>query len=162
MGLTIEEISDRLEINDLYSRYVHAADDHDTAALDLIFLPHTTFDWTSTGGGKMTYLEAREGPAFRGDLFPWSFHICTNIRIDLGGDGKSASVKSKTLCPMGRKGQRTGRAVMFQMQGSYSDELERMEGGWRILKRVWCEDWVAGPFGKVDGLAGALGVADAA
>ena len=69
MGLTIEEISDRLEINDLYSRYVHAADDHDTAALDLIFLPHTTFDWSSTGGGKMTYLEAREGPAFRGDLF---------------------------------------------------------------------------------------------
>jgi hypothetical protein len=130
MVLSIEEISDRLEITDLYARYVHAADDRDAAALDRIFLPHTTFDWSSTGGGKMTYLEARDGPAFRGDLFPWSFHVCTNIRIDLVGDGKSARVKSKTLCP--------------------------------IVERVWHEDWVAGPFGKVDGISGALGIADAA
>jgi hypothetical protein len=162
MVLSIEEISDRLEITDLYARYVHAADDRDAAALDRIFLPHTTFDWSSTGGGKMTYLEARDGPAFRGDLFPWSFHVCTNIRIDLVGDGKSARVKSKTLCPMGREG-RGGRAVMFQMQGSYSDKLERRgEEGWRIVERVWHEDWVAGPFGKVDGISGALGIADAA
>jgi hypothetical protein len=133
MVLTIQEISDRLEINDLHARYVHAADDRDPAALDSIFLPHITFDWSFTGGEKMTYLEARDGLAFRGDLFPWSFHVCTNIRVDLDAGGESASVKSKTLCPMGREGGSSGRAVMFQMQGSYVDRLERTEGGWRIV-----------------------------
>jgi hypothetical protein len=110
----------------------------------------------------MTYLEARDGLAFRGDLFPWSFHVCTNIRVDLDAGGESASVKSKTLCPMGREGGSSGRAVMFQMQGSYVDRLERMEGGWRIVERVWHEDWVAGPFEKIDGISGAVGIADAA
>jgi hypothetical protein len=60
--------------------------------------------------------------------------VCTNIIIvDVDAGGESVSVKSKTLCPMGREGGSSGRAVMFQMEGSYVDRLKRTEGGWRIL-----------------------------
>jgi hypothetical protein len=69
-AILTREISSRLEITDIYARYVHAADAQDFDTLDRSFLPETTFDWTSCGGGKMSYTEAKAGPVFQGKLFP--------------------------------------------------------------------------------------------
>ncbi|KAL1845892.1 hypothetical protein Plec18170_009492 [Paecilomyces lecythidis] len=156
MTLSIEEISDRLEINDLYTSYAHAADDRET--LDGIFLPHTTFDWSSGGGGKMTYEEAKRGPIFTGKLFPWSFHICVNVRIKFSEDRRSAEVKVKTISPMGLENQHE-KKIMFQLQGSYVDGLIKTDDGWRIASRIWHESSAIGPFDKVDGISGMIELA---
>lgn len=159
MTLSIEEISDRLEINDIYSRYVHAADDRDFESLDRVFLPHTVFDWSSCGGGKMTYEEAKAGPVFTGKLFPWSFHIYTNIQIDFEEGRKAAAVKVKAINPSGLR-DGNGEPAMFQTQGTYVDRVEKgKDGVWRIVNRVWNEFFVLGPLRKVDGMTGMLEVA---
>ncbi|KAF5268335.1 hypothetical protein FOXYS1_767 [Fusarium oxysporum] len=153
MTLSIEEISDRLEIQDIYTRYVHAADDRES--LDDIFLPNTTFDWTSAGGGKMTYEEAKAGPVFTGKLIPWSFHIYTNARINFLEDRQKAVVKVKAVNPSGLENTR-GEPLMFQTHGTYTDQLEKTVDGWRITHRIWHEFTIVGPFKKADGIPGIL------
>lgn len=158
MPLSIEEISDRLEIYDLYDRYAHAADDNDSDALDYIFLPHSTFDWSSTGGGKMTFAEARVGPVFTGKLFPWAFHATSNVRIRFLEGRTAAETKVKTINPSGLEGK-NGEPLMFQTQGTYTDRLEKTPQGWKILARVWDEAWIVGPMKKVDGIPNMLQLA---
>lgn len=54
MVYTLEEVSDRLEIHELFARYVHATDDKDPKPLESIFLPTTTLDWSASGGAVTT------------------------------------------------------------------------------------------------------------
>ena len=44
MVYTLEEASGRVEIYELFARYVHATDDEDPKSLESISLPTTTFD----------------------------------------------------------------------------------------------------------------------
>ncbi|KAL3490767.1 hypothetical protein BJX62DRAFT_237881 [Aspergillus germanicus] len=129
--------------------------------LDRIFLPETTFDWTSCGGGKMTYAEAKAGPVFQGKLFPWSYHIYTNPQIDFVDGGERARVLVKAVNPSGlsKSGDGGGTAMMFQTHGTYTDDLVKTEGGWRIVNRYWDEAFITGPFEKVEGIPGMLGLA---
>ncbi|KAL3449121.1 hypothetical protein BJX65DRAFT_306187 [Aspergillus insuetus] len=159
MPYSLEEISSRLEITDIYARYVHAADVRDFHTLDRIFLPETTFDWTSCGGGKMTYTEAKAGPVFQGKLFPWSYHIYANPQIDFVDGGERVRVLVKAVNPSGLTQSGTGANMMFQTHGTYTDDLERTEEGWRIVNRYWEEAFITGPLGKVDGIPGMLGLA---
>lgn len=50
--LSLQEISDRLEIQDLLSRYSYAIDDGDWDALDDVFMPDAVIDYSETGGAK--------------------------------------------------------------------------------------------------------------
>ncbi|KAE8338005.1 hypothetical protein BDV24DRAFT_166707 [Aspergillus arachidicola] len=155
MTLSIQEISDRLEIDDLYARYVHAADERDMESLDLIFLPQTFFDWSAGGGGKMTYEEARRGPIFTGKLFPWTFHIYANTAIDFSDDKQTAVVKVKTLTPLGLNSS-DGTPMMYQMNGVYVDTLEKTTDGWRIINRVAREGFSTGSGALINGMRGML------
>ncbi|KAL2784324.1 hypothetical protein BJX66DRAFT_89527 [Aspergillus keveii] len=166
MPYTLEEISSRLEITDIYARYVHAADARDFDTLDHIFLPETIFDWTSCGGGKMSYTEAKAGPVFQGKLFPWSYHIYANPQIDCLDGGERARVLVKAVNPSGlpqggngASGSGSGKPVMFQTHGTYTDDLVKTEAGWRIVNRYWDEAFITGPFEKVEGIPGMLGLA---
>lgn len=143
MTLSLEEISDRLEIEELYARYVHAVDDHEFEPLERIFVPETIFDWTQSGGERTTWAVAKDGPFLKGELFPYIFHVCVNVRIDFAPDHQSAAVKSKTIHPTGVKNTK-GEPVLFQVQGVYTDRLVKTAEGWRILERVWKDFWAVG------------------
>ena len=158
MTLTLEEISDRLEINDLYARYVHAVDDREFETLDRIFLPETVFDWTASGGERTQWQEAKHGEFLTGKLFPYVFHVCTNLRMDFHGDGLGATVKSKTIHPTGLKGP-DGEAMLFQVQGCYTDRLVKTADGWRITERIWQDFWATGSFKLYDGIPGMIAAA---
>lgn len=139
MSYTLSQLSDRLQINGLYSRYVYAADEQDVEALDCILLPESTFDYNLPNKSLLSYREAKATPIFSCELFPWSFHAsCTNICIDFKDDGNAAAVKSKTLCPMGRQTV-DGSDVMLKLHGVYHDRVEMTADGWRITRRVWKE-----------------------
>ena len=47
---SLDEIADRLAIEQVIARYVHALDARDYDALDDVFLPDTCFDLTEGGG----------------------------------------------------------------------------------------------------------------
>ena len=56
---TLQELSDRLEIDDLLSRYTFAIDERDFDALDDVFTPDATIDYTTSGGIKGSYPEVK-------------------------------------------------------------------------------------------------------
>ena len=58
-GLTLQEISDRIQIQDLLTRYTNAIDGKDWALLDTCFTPDAHVDYTATGGIKGAYPEVR-------------------------------------------------------------------------------------------------------
>ena len=48
--MTLQELSDRAEIQDLIVDYAHAVDSHRWDDLDALFTPDATLDFTATGG----------------------------------------------------------------------------------------------------------------
>ena len=142
MPYTLEEMADRMAIYDLYARYVHANDDGDMDALDKIYMPDTTFDWTETGFIKTDWASMKAKSGLK-EVFAYMYHLCGNIRIDFNEDRSIAYVKSKTINPSGRRDE-NGDAHLFQVQGGYSDTLINTEDGWRIKDRYWNHAWISG------------------
>ena len=60
MALSQQEISDRIEIQDLMIRYARAIDTKDYGLLDTCFLPDAHVDYVSSGGTKGAYPEVRQ------------------------------------------------------------------------------------------------------
>ena len=58
-SLSLQEISDRIEINDLLTRYTVAIDTKDWNLLDTCFTPDAQVDYTTSGGIKGEYPEVR-------------------------------------------------------------------------------------------------------
>ncbi|KAI5922919.1 hypothetical protein F4810DRAFT_670777 [Camillea tinctor] len=126
MGLSLNEISDRLEIQDIYTRYVHAADKRES--LDDVFMPDTIFDWSIAGGGIMTYREAKEGPIFTGKWIPWSFHMYTNAKIDFLDGGGKALVKVKAFNPCGLEDKHGDPMIISDIWDLYRSVREDYHG----------------------------------
>ena len=58
-AMSVQEISDRIEIQDLLVRYTVAIDTKDWKLLDQCFLPDAQVDYTATGGIQGSYPEVR-------------------------------------------------------------------------------------------------------
>ncbi|HWL01377.1 MAG TPA: nuclear transport factor 2 family protein [Microbacteriaceae bacterium] len=151
------EVVDRIAIYDLYARYVHALDDHDWAALDELFVPETTMDWTSSGHIRGEYArDVRPEYERNAGLFFLDIHYCTNIRIDFEPGLQAASVKSKTLNVAGMRTP-DNEAKMAQVHGEYSDRLEKRDGEWKIIDRYWHHQGVTLGAQLAEGTGGMLG-----
>lgn len=142
MSLTIEEISDRLLIEDLYSRYVHYADSSDIDGLDQIFESTTVLDYSSAGAGTATWEQARDTPLIRGEIFWRVHHLYTNILIDFAPDQVTATTSVKVFCPSATaSGQLPGTVI--ELLGTYSDLLVRSDGQWKFRRRKWTPMWTS-------------------
>ena len=131
--LSLQEISDRIEIEDLLVRYCYAIDDRDWNSYRRLFTPDAVLDDTVTGGIRsgveehVTYLTR----ALSKILI--SQHAISTILLDIREDDASARVHCS--CPMvvdiggGRK------HVFFQGLW-YRDRLVRTPEGWRIRELV--------------------------
>jgi len=133
MAYSLEELSDRLEINDLLTRYTAAIDTKDWNLLDTCFLPDAKVDYTATGGVKGGYPEVREWLAKALAPFPTTVHYITNSTVDLAGD--EARARTYVYNPMGFQNP-DGSMHMFTVGGFYVDKLVRTPEGWRIAERT--------------------------
>ncbi len=150
------EIGDRVMITDLYARYVHATDDADYETLDRIFLPETTFDWTSVGHIKGVWEgQVRDDYIRNGQFFVADFHHASGFRIDFNDNRSEALVKSKMLNATAIKLE-TGETVGNQVHGGYSDVLKRTADGWKIVSRVWNHKFITINHNTAGGSAGML------
>ena len=93
MALSTEELSDRIEINDLLTRYTSAIDGKDWALLDTCFLPDANVDYVSSGGIAGKYPEVRAWLEKALAIFPVTVHAISNSIIELDGD----RAKGRTL-----------------------------------------------------------------
>jgi len=130
--MTLEEISDRIEINDLLVRYTVAIDEKDWELLDTVYTPDAKIDYTSSGGIKGEYPEVRAWLAKALAAFPMTQHLVSNSVVELAGD--TATARTMVFNPMGTANDKGGYDLFF-VGGWYEDELVRTEHGWRIAVR---------------------------
>jgi hypothetical protein len=130
--LTIQEISDRIRINDLLTRYTVAIDTKDWNLLDTCFTPEAHVDYTASGGIKGPYPEVRKWLEKVLAAFPVTMHFISNTTVELKGD--TAKSRTYVINPMGLR-KPDGGMQMFTVGAYYIDELVRTEAGWRIADR---------------------------
>lgn len=133
MSLSPQEVSDRIEIQDLLVRYARAIDTQDYALLDTCFTPDAHVDYTTSGGIKGSYPEVRAWLEKALAQFDAMMHFVGNSVVSLDGD--TAQAKTYVYNPMGKAGP-DGNVEFFTVVADYVDRLIRTASGWRIEERV--------------------------
>jgi len=135
--MTLQEISDRLEIQDLLARYSNAIDTMQWDELDTLFTDDAEIDYTSMGGIRGTLAEQK---AFLDANLPTIFkrgfqHMTATSLFDIDGD----EARVRTICfnPMVIQDE---KHVLFCGLW-YRDTLVRQNGRWRIRERVEDRGW---------------------
>ncbi|OBF32742.1 hypothetical protein A5719_27900 [Mycolicibacterium peregrinum] len=129
--LSLAEISDRLEIQQLLIDYSTAIDRRLFDDLDAVFTSDAYIDYRAMGGIDGRYPEVKAWLAEVLPNFPAYAHMLGNF--DVGIDGDKAS--SRTICfnPMVLPGLE--QQVLFCGLW-YEDEFVRTADGWRMSRRV--------------------------
>ena len=131
--LSVREISDRLAINALLTRYSVAIDTKDWKLLDTCFTPDAYVDYTQSGGTKGSYPEVRKWLEQALAPFPMTQHFISNTTLELRGD--SATARTYVINPMGFANP-DGSLHIFTVGAYYNDKLTYTEQGWRIAERI--------------------------
>jgi 3-phenylpropionate/cinnamic acid dioxygenase small subunit len=131
--MPVQEISDRIRINDLLIRYTVAIDTKDWELLDSCFTPDAHVDYTTSGGIKGRYPEVRKWLEKALAAFPMTQHFISNTVVTLDGD--RAQSRTYVINPMGFP-KEDGGLHIFTVGAYYNDRLVYTSEGWRIAERV--------------------------
>ncbi|BBZ34346.1 nuclear transport factor 2 family protein [Mycolicibacterium confluentis] len=129
--LSLEEISDRLEIQQLLVDYSSAIDQRRFDDLDRVFTPDAYIDYRVTGGIDGRFPEVK---AWLKDVlpnFPAYSHMLGNFDIRIDGDTATA----RTICFNPMVFDSESKQILF-VGIWYEDELLRTDPGWRMTRRV--------------------------
>ena len=152
MTYELEEISDRLEIQDVLARYVHAFDKKDYDVLERdVFTADARFDFSHMGGPVRLWPEMKDFLVAK-NRTEHDLHVYGNVLIEFDADRSGATTHSKVLNPQGVR-DRDGVLHLYSQVGVYEDRWERTAAGWRICARRWHLGWIEGdyPFGAAPG-----------
>ena len=129
--LSLAEISDRLEIQQLLVDYSTAIDNRRFDDLDRVFTPDAHIDYTELGGIAGTYPDVKAWLAEVLPNFPAYFHMLGNFDIRIDGD----TARSRTILFNPMKLSADSDQVMFCGLW-YDDKFIRTAEGWRMTRRV--------------------------
>ena len=132
MTMTLQEVSDRFEIQDLLVRYSHCIDTRDWDGLDQVFTPDAFIDYTAMGGSQGSLSETKDFLGKAMVSFKSFQHMIANLAVELDGDRATA----RTICHNPMVMERDGGEHVFICGLWYVDELVRTPEGWRIARRV--------------------------
>ena len=154
--LSLQEISDRLEIHEILARYSDALDRRDWDAIRRVFTPDALIDYTEMGGVRGGINEVIDFLQSAMGIFSGYQHLISNVIMDIDGD--TASVRSICHNPMLLSPQ-AGKSSVMVCGLWYRDRLVRSHNGWLILER-YEEKCYMGEFRAIDfGTAGTAGTA---
>jgi hypothetical protein len=133
--LSLQEISDRLEIADLLARYSDAIDRRCWDDLDVLFAADAVIDYTEMGGIRGSLAEQKAFLAANLPAFAGFQHLTATSVFDIDGD----TARVRTICfnPMVITDE---RQVLFCGLW-YRDVLVRTAEGWRISERHEDRGW---------------------
>ena len=129
MSLSNQEISDRLEIQEVLTRYCYAVDDRDWDRYRQLFTNDAVIDDTVTGGIKsgveehVAYLKRALSKVVM------SQHAISTVLVEL--NGSEAGVRAHCSCPIVMDSGQDHQHVMFQGLW-YRETLVRSDEGWKI------------------------------
>lgn len=133
--LSIEEISDRLEIQQLLIDYSTAIDQRRFDDLDLVFTSDAYIDYRVSGGIEGHFPQVKAWLKEVLPNFPAYFHMLGNVDVRITGD----SATSRAVCfnPMVMGGDSGQNSAQIYFVGIwYVDEFIRTAQGWRMSRRV--------------------------
>src|ERR1700722_11483017 len=129
--LSQQEVSDRLEIQDLFARYSFAIDDRDWDGLDDVFTADAIIDYTEAGGARGTLPEIKIYLESALARFSGFQHLVATTKLELHGD----TAYSRTILFNPMVLDKDGGKHVFFVGLWYVDELVRTPKGWRINHR---------------------------
>jgi hypothetical protein len=133
--LSLQEISDRMEIQDILARYSAAIDSRRWDDLDGLFTDDAHIDYTSMGGIRGTLAEQKSFLEENLPHFPAFQHLTATSTFDIQGD--LAHVRTICFNPM----VVTDEEHVLFCGLWYRDVLARVEDTWRIRTRVEDRGW---------------------
>lgn len=130
--LSLQEISDRLEIQELLIRYSHTVDTRDWDSWEQVFTEDAVIDYTEMGGPRGGVKETRAFLESAMPMFSNYQHMVGNTVLEFDGD----TARARTICynPMVLDRGEGGTHVFFCGLW-YRDVLVRTPAGWRIRDR---------------------------
>lgn len=130
--MDLQEISDRLEIIDVLTRYTRAIDSGEWDTLDTVFTPDAEIDYTESGGIAETYPQIKPWLA---EMLPAFFrrwmHMLGQVDVEIRGD--EADVTAYFHNPMLMDDGNGGDKVV-EVGGLYHHTMTRTPDGWRSRK----------------------------
>lgn len=139
MTLSLQEISDRFEIQDLVANYADIIDRKDFDQLATIFTEGAHIDYSAFGGAIGNRADIIKFLKEAMGAFPNSQHLVANIQISFNSED-SASGKVMCFNPM-EMDLGEGKNQTFMLGLWYLDDYTRTADGWRISKRVEEKSW---------------------
>lgn len=137
--LALQEISDRMEIQDLVWRYSELIDKKEFQTLrDEIFTADAHIDYSVFGGSvgdvdtTIAFLEKAM------PMFPATQHLNANIQIKVDGD----TATGRVMCFNPQEMELKGETYWMAFGLWYLDEYQRTHAGWRIHRRSEEKSWV--------------------
>lgn len=130
--MDLQEISDRLEIADVLTRYTRAIDTGDWDKLDTVFTPDAEIDYTESGGIAAGFAEVKPWLAEMLPMF-FSKRMHTLGQLDYTVRGDEADVTAYFDNPMLMDDGQGGQKVV-EVGGMYHHTLIRTADGWRSRK----------------------------
>jgi SnoaL-like domain len=133
--LSLEEISDRFEIQQLLIDYSTAIDKRRFDDLDQVFTPDAYIDYRALGGIDGRFPDVKAWLAQVLPNFPVYAHMLGNFDIRVSYDPAGDTASSRTICfnPMVLGGDQN--QILFCGLW-YDDEFVRTPDGWRMTRRV--------------------------
>lgn len=133
--MDLQQLADRLEIQEVFARYARGVDTHDRALLRSVFTDDAVMDYSSVGGPVGSADEVCDWISTGISYLPWTQHIVTNFEITLDGDEATAIVMFHN--PMMLPGMDTPSAC----GGYYHHRLVRTAEGWKSRHIVEENRW---------------------
>lgn len=139
MPLSLEQLNDRIEIEELLARYSRALDYRQFDDLEGIFTPDAEFDAGGLGHpqGPAAIRAMIEGTIGHLDA---TQHLVGKSLIEFSADGDSAEVRTYLISQHIRESA-PGPVKHYFLGGEYADRVVRTADGWRIayrrLDRMW-------------------------
>jgi SnoaL-like domain len=139
MTLSLQEISDRIEIAETVNRYSYGLDQRIWSEWDLAFLPDAIVDFSFWGMAPCSPQELRAIFSANDAARISGQHLLSNQVIWLDGD--TARTHTEFNLSTLARSDRDGFARRNRGGGSYEDQLVRTEAGWRIKHHRGTGKW---------------------
>lgn len=131
--MDLQEISDRIEITDLITRYTRAIDTSDWDGIDTVFTDDATLDYTSAGGPATTRDDAKTFIRNLEGFTRWQ-HLIGQIEITFEGSDIARATAYFTNPMISTNADGTEKS--WEVGGYYHHELRRTPDGWRSVRMV--------------------------
>jgi hypothetical protein len=133
MTLSLQDISDRLEIQDLLVAYGYAMESHDWDALDGVFTADAVIDYTDLHGTRGDLATTKQFMQALANRPREAQYLVATSRLHIDGNSARSRTIGRHPCLIDRGGPVPH--VMF-CGIWYNDEFVRTSEGWRIKERV--------------------------